>query len=357
MHWDVFCRVVDNFGDVGFGWRLAADLGARGERVRFWLDDQSALSWMAPHGASGVSVGSWSDAAGVADPAAVVVETFGCGLPPRFAAAMAARTQPPLWINVEYLSAEAVVERNHGLPSPQTGGPAAGLTRWFFYPGFTERTGGLLRDPGLRHRQERFKRDDWLVSIGLGRVLNARPQVRLVSLFCYEQCALAGLLDSLAVEPTWLLAAAGTSTRELTQALGPGLERGALQIVFLPPLSQLDYDHLLWACDMNFVRGEDSFVRAQWAGVPFVWQIYPQQDQAHTVKLDAFVDRFLVGASTNAASGIRRLFSAWNGMDRVAPLPERGAWTVACQRWREHLFAQSDLGSRLIAFAGTKLLK
>ena len=39
MRWDLFCRALDNYGDIGVGWRLAADLGARGEAVRLWLDD------------------------------------------------------------------------------------------------------------------------------------------------------------------------------------------------------------------------------------------------------------------------------------------------------------------------------
>jgi hypothetical protein len=23
LHWDIFCRVIDNFGDIGVCWRLA----------------------------------------------------------------------------------------------------------------------------------------------------------------------------------------------------------------------------------------------------------------------------------------------------------------------------------------------
>ena len=32
MLWDLFCRVIDNHGDLGVCWRLARDLAARGER-------------------------------------------------------------------------------------------------------------------------------------------------------------------------------------------------------------------------------------------------------------------------------------------------------------------------------------
>jgi uncharacterized repeat protein (TIGR03837 family) len=109
MQWDLFCRVIDNFGDIGVCWRLAADLAGRGEAVRLWTDDAGALAWMAPQGAPGVQVCAWpADGAAVAEPGEVVIEAFGCALPPPFVAAMAARAaraRPPVWINLEYLSA------------------------------------------------------------------------------------------------------------------------------------------------------------------------------------------------------------------------------------------------------------
>lgn len=79
---------------------------------------------------------------------------------------------------------------------------------------------------------------------------------------------------------------------------------GNLRVVSIPFLSQLEYDELLWLCDLNFVRGEDSFVRAQWAAKPMVWQIYPQAEDAHLIKLDSFMTHYLpVGADeTNAKS-------------------------------------------------------
>ena len=61
MLWDLFCRVIDNFGDIGVCWRLAADLAARGETVRLWVDDPAPLRWMAPHGAPRVDVHGWTD--------------------------------------------------------------------------------------------------------------------------------------------------------------------------------------------------------------------------------------------------------------------------------------------------------
>ncbi|KNZ31503.1 MAG: hypothetical protein AD742_15965 [Methylibium sp. NZG] len=370
MRWDVFCRVVDNFGDIGVCWRLAADLAARGERVRLWADDVSALAWMAPHGAPGVSLQPWrvaaSDAADALNcdltPGDVVVEAFGCDPPEAFVRRMAMQATAPVWINLEYLSAEPAAERHHGLPSPQLAGPGQGLTKWFFYPGFTATTGGLIREPGLIAHQQRFDATSWLHRQGI----SVQHGERRISLFCYDNPALPSLLDELAEAPTLLLVAAGHAARQVQQELGPALARGALRAVLLPLLTQQDFDALLWSCDLNFVRGEDSFVRAQWAGRPFVWQIYPQHDGAHEAKLGAFLDRFLrlvppnptgadAFADNGVASDIRTLWRRWNGLsDADLALADPARWRRRCEAWRDSLLAQPDLTEQLIRFATEK---
>lgn len=345
MLWDLFCRVIDNLGDAGVCWRLSCDLAARGEAVRLWIDDPAPLAWMAPEGCAGVSVVHWAEPEPALEPGEVVVEAFGCDPPAAFVARMARRELPPAWINLEYLSAEPYVERCHGLPSPQSSGPGAGLVKRFFYPGFTPATGGLIREQGLMHERERFDRGAWLRSQGI----DVAGGERLASLFCYGNPALPWLLQALESEPTVLLAAHGAAAEQVRAVLGPALRRGSLRAVVLPRVTQLHYDRLLWACDLNFVRGEDSFVRAQWAGAPFVWQAYPQQDGAHAAKLDAFLDRFLQGAGNEAW---RALFAAWNGLAPPPPaLPPLAPWQAHCRRWRDALRAQTDLAAQLIAFA------
>ena len=324
MLWDLFCRVVDNFGDAGFCWRLACDLAARGQRVRLWLDDTALLAWMAPQGCAGVEVVGWSADPPALQPGSVVVEAFGCDPPPGFVRRMALAARAPVWINLEHLSAERFVERSHGLPSPQLAGPGAGLTKWFFYPGFTGTTGGLIREPALSERQRAFDPSGWLAAHGIAR----RSGERLVSLFCYANDALPDLLDALARQPTLLLASAGTAGDQVLRALGPRQTRGELRAVVLPLLSQADYDHLLWACELNFVRGEDSFVRAQWAAKPFVWQIYPQRDGAHRVKLQAFTELHLAAAEPGLAAQIAALWAAWNGAGAPLHLPAPAAWSA-----------------------------
>src|SRR5436190_8920873 len=164
LQWDLFCRVVDNFGDIGVCWRLAADLAARGHSLRLWIDDPSALAWLAPGGAAGVEVIHWTDDSALRVPGDVVIEAFGCDPPAGFVAAMVQQARPPVWINLEYLSAESYVERSHRLPSPQLSGPGTGLTKWFFYPGFTPATGGLPREPDLSDQQAQFDAAAWLAA-------------------------------------------------------------------------------------------------------------------------------------------------------------------------------------------------
>jgi uncharacterized repeat protein (TIGR03837 family) len=350
MRWDLFCRVIDNHGDVGVCWRLAADLAARGDSVRLFIDDASALAWMAPQGAAGVSVQDW-DSALAAAPQDAVIEAFGCALPAAFVARMAQRELPPAWINLEYLSAEDYVERSHLLPSPQLAGPGRGLSKTFFYPGFTPRTGGLIREPWLAAEQAAFDLAAWRAAQGIA----PRADERVVSLFCYANPALPALLDALAQSPTLLLVTPGAAASQVRAALGePPRTPGALRVQYLPALTQRDYDRLLWSCELNFVRGEDSFVRAQWAGRPFVWQIYPQHDGVHADKLAAFEARWLADADPALAAAVRALSARWNGLGTAGPLhlPAAAPWAEQCVRWRTHLRALPDLTSGLRAAAG-----
>lgn len=358
LAWDLFCRVIDNFGDIGVCWRLAAQLGALGHRVRLWTDDASALAWMAPRGAPGVEVLPWPAGPVAASPCDVLVEAFGCDVPEGFLAGLPppdadGQAKHPIWINLEYLSAEGYVERSHRLPSPLFSGPGAGRTRWFFYPGFTERTGGLLRENDLPERQAAFDRAGWRARHGIA------PEAFAVSLFCYEPAGLPALLGRLAERgDAHLLATPGRATAAVRSVLQDGstsaVSEPGFPITYLAPCPQPAFDDMLLACDLNAVRGEDSLVRALWAGQPFVWHIYPQDDGAHHAKLDAFLDWLQAPAS------LRRFHHAWNGIDNtdaaVPPLhPSTLAdWRGCVQAARSRLLAQDDLVTQLLGFVREK---
>lgn len=322
---------------------------------------------MAPHGCPSVTVLDWpSDAAlqtVTQDPTFVlgdvVVEAFGCALPDAFQALMVQHDKQAVWINLEYLSAQAYVARSHGLASPVMSGPARGMTKWFFFPGFTPGTGGLLRETDLfepQPRHDQFDRAAWLRDLPLDKPMAANE--RLISLFCYEPKALHDLLQQLvqAEEPTRLLVTPGRPSAALAlarQALNlPATGANQLHISQLPYLSQRDYDHLLWACDLNFVRGEDSLVRALWAGKPFVWHIYPQDDLAHHAKLHAFCQAVAM------PTDLRQVHDVWNGLSDAA-LPSLSAsdlrvWQAWSSQTRLLLQAQSDLCTQLIGFVEQK---
>jgi uncharacterized repeat protein (TIGR03837 family) len=371
--WDIFCKVIDNHGDLGVCWRLSCQLAARGQRVRLWVDDFSALSWMAPGGCPGVEVKAWTavlDMQGLTY-GDVWVEAFGCEIAHEFIAAYAnvirgERGQKHVWINLEYLSAQDYVARNHGLTSPVMSGPGAGLNKHFFYPGFTPNTGGLLRELELIDLEARFDRDTWLMALGLVRNDEQRAErrndERLVSLFCYEPSALPLLLAQLANAdtPTRLLVTAGRASTAVQNAIEHKNRlkplwnlNEQLSISYLPYLRQDDFDRLLWACDLNFVRGEDSLVRAIWAGKPFIWQIYQQHDDVHHDKLDAFLDRLQVPES------LRQFHYRWNGIHPPQdmsdlPLIELGNWGETCRLARQRLLHQDDLVSQLQGFVRSR---
>jgi uncharacterized repeat protein (TIGR03837 family) len=368
--WDIFCHVVDNLGDIGTCWRLACDLAQRGRSVRLFVDDACALAWMAPQGCAGVQVvpvdGLGCEGAGVAgeggglagyEPADFLVAAYGCRPPVEVLDALHAAgrsgARPVPWIHLEYLSAEPYAALSHGLESPVLGGAAAGVHRWFYFPGFTAATGGLLREPGLLERRRAFDRAAWLA--GRGVAWSGEP---VVSLFCYEPAGLGALLEQLARAPARLLVAHGRSATALEQALEvrPEVRRAmqaARQIAVMPPLEQAEFDHLLWASDLNFVRGEDSLTRALWAGAGLVWQAYEQDDGAHHAKLRAFLDWL------RPPESLERTMLSWNGAagEGLPPLLAsmvQDAWGAAVERARDALLAQDDLVTRLLRFVAGK---
>lgn len=398
LSWDIFCQVIDNYGDIGVCWRLCADLSQRGHLVRLWVDDASALRWMAPGALDGtmlnITVYDWkkaskTDRLRALTMADVWIEAFGCSIPDDFVQHWATQVHagkpestPPFWINLEYLSAESYVERSHGLPSPVMQGPAKGWIKYFYYPGFTHKTGGLIREADLNARRQRFDRNRWLADLGIPV---GAHQETMISLFCYEPPALKDFLTHLQRGPqrSRLLVTAGRSAswaltslqalrhsnwteqvqdqlsalESATAAQPVHISLGALTLSFLPPLTQIDFDHLLWSCDFNLVRGEDSPVRAMWAEVPFLWQIYEQSDMAHADKLDAFLK------IVQAPPSLAQAHLWWNqlgrsseqlGADEPPRLLADGATGEHWESWikalLERLTTQDDLVTGLIRF-------
>lgn len=355
---DIFCRVIDNYGDIGVCWRLARQLAQMGAAIRLWVDDLQAFSRIEPTVDSrltlqtthAVEVLHWGHALDGLPPHEVVIEAFGCELPADFVASMVKADS--LCINLEYLSAESWVEGCHALPSLQ----ASGLRKSFFFPGFTKATGGLLRETGLLETRRRWlaepeKRWNLLESLGMPEPLiqGLKMGWRQVYLFCYPSAPVDALVDALKAQPE-------PSVIIVPTGVHPSLEResgGSLSVFRTPFVVQDDFDRLLWSSDLNFVRGEDSLVRALWAGKPLVWQIYEQQDDAHLAKLEAWMKLSPYGDPVQA------LMRGWNTGDapltrqalKTALKPAHWAlWREQAQSWSAELAGAPGLAQALVAF-------
>ncbi|MDR0440305.1 MAG: elongation factor P maturation arginine rhamnosyltransferase EarP, partial [Candidatus Accumulibacter sp.] len=237
--------------------------------------------------------------------------------------------------------------------------------------GFTEATGGLLRESDLERRRRAFTaspaaQERFLAPLG---VSPPAADTLSVSLFCYENAALAGLLDAWrrGSRPVRCLVPPGRCLADLERfarrrlEIGDAVRVGRLELCVIPFVPQPEYDELLWSCDLNCVRGEDSFVRAQWAARPMLWHIYPQQENAHRAKLTAFLDAWCAGLPGPVAAATREFFLAWNGFGQITDdLWERWLAVFPALRlhtgeWREKLTRQQDLCSRLMQFCRSRL--
>ncbi|WP_374586678.1 elongation factor P maturation arginine rhamnosyltransferase EarP [Pseudoduganella sp.] len=370
---DLFCKVVDNFGDIGICWRLARQLEREhGIAVRLWVDDLHAFHRICPQVdraaaqqvIDNVAVRHWAGQDGEytpADVADIVIEFFACDIPPGYIAAMAQRPVKPVWLNLEGLSAEEWVEGCHSLPSKH---PRLPLTKYFFFPGFTDKTGGLLCESGLEAERAAFAADPaaapaFLASLGVSA---AEAAALKVSLFCYPYAPVAELFAAWrdGGAPVTCLVPEGVAADAVAAFLGqpavPGAvhSAGALTVRVLPFVPQQDYDKLLWSCDLNFVRGEDSWVRAQWAGKSFIWHIYAQDENLHHKKLRAFLQRYSGGEAFDAFSlcwnGARQGSwpELWQGLS--AAMPEISAKS---SQWQQKILANGDLATNLTKFCAS----
>ncbi|MEO7032048.1 MAG: elongation factor P maturation arginine rhamnosyltransferase EarP [Herbaspirillum sp.] len=373
----LFCHVVDNYGDIGICWRLARQLWhEHGLVVTLWVDDlrsfqricSELLVDVETQQFSGVTVRHWNNqdrVFSVADVADIVIEFFGCNIPPNYIAAMAECDPPPVWLNLEGLTAEQWIEGCHTLSSPH---PCLPLTKYFFYPGFTNKTGGLLHESSLEQRRQQFQANPAAIAAFLADLGLIPTEITSfkVSLFCYPHAPVSMLFDAwqCGTNPITCLVPDGVAVEAVQKFLGtdakPGAVRssGSLTVRVLPFVAQQEYDKLLWACDFNFVRGEDSWVRAQWAGKPFIWHIYPQDENLHHKKLRAFLQRYADGIN-----GLVDFSWYWNGAQTVhMPLPANYSvlWQqlqedipkIMCRAvdWQREMLANRDMTSNLVTF-------
>lgn len=363
LTWDIFCRVVDNFGDAAICWRLARQIATeRQEPVRLWIDAPGTLQRLVPEYRAdashldGVEIRPWHPDTSLPPPNRIVIEGFGCPLPGYFLKTMAG--EGCLWINLEYLSAEEWVEGCHGLPSRH---PRLPLVQHYFYPGFTTKTGGLIRESdALADTEPGPAFSEATVAIPADALL--------VSYFAYPQAPLPALITQWekSARPVCCLMPGARDMPALSadsgfhQTLEAPVIQGSLTLLALPFLSQRDYDDLLRRCDLNFVRGEDSFIRAQWAARPLVWQPYAQADDVHVGKLQAFLRRYGASLGEPARTAWERFNRNWTNAslqedDWSRLLHAMPALTSHAGAWRRQLTGQPDLLTSLVDFVHARL--
>jgi uncharacterized repeat protein (TIGR03837 family) len=376
MRFDIFCSVVDHYGDVGVSWRLAKRLAqthfsnsdhfttTSKDQLRLFCDRIDLVEQIAGEEglreaiSLGVEILPWESANHAVTAEYfpdVVIETFSCALPLAYTELLKDYAQA-LIINVEYLSAEEWTVGAHGLAS--TPSQAGDLSRYFYYPGFTEKSGGLLQGklPELMEGHIRVPRSLEPV----WKFLRPDTESKKICLFNYgggkTQRLLQEMMDSKL--PLDILICGELSltsaSKWLEEPFNEPLRRNFLQCIPMPFIPQDDFDWVLNACDFNIVRGEDSFVRAQWAGKPFIWDIYPQDDGAHVKKLEAFLEIYLKDASPVAKTACQ---NAMLGQAVSSWWPHLRPLNNHAMMWRQELIKSQehgDLAIRLREFVFSK---
>lgn len=353
----IFCRIIDNFGDAGVCLRLARRFTRLGAHVTLMTDHIRVMEKLCPgknrKAYPNIHIVRWSERPeDQPQHPDIVLETFGCRLPDAMRAHLEKRYPQTMILNLDYLSAEDWVESCHDVVGLH---PTRAIQKTWFFPGFTDHTGGVIISPTDRAKKETFQRTNFLQSLGFDH-----PRHPFYFFFAYPTNPHENLVKALACHPRPLCIG-------LTRGgFGDKVQRALQQIDHphevrrLPFVAQEDFDQFLWAADAAIVRGEDSFVRAQLAATPFLWAIYPTEDKAHEIKFDAWQQRVcrLCPALQNDLQHNREWICEqdslenWQAWLNKAP-QKRRFWHV----WQQSLYKRGDLVTRILHKFEKKLLK
>ena len=151
---DIFCEIIDNFGDIGVVYRLGKEFKkVFGENVKIrvilnrldeFININSNVKNIQNQEIDGIQYVTYEYVKKnmcTFSTANVIIEAFGCTIPEEYM--NEAYDNSDLLINLEYLSAEDWIESCHLQESPSGKGK---LKKIFFMPGFTEKSGGVIAD-------------------------------------------------------------------------------------------------------------------------------------------------------------------------------------------------------------------
>ena len=304
---DIFCEIIDNFGDIGVVYRISKELKKIFQNVRIRivlnrLEEFKAINkkvkdtdYQEIDGLICVTekyVKENIETFGVSD---VFIEAFGCNVPEEYV--KQAKENSKLWINLEYLSGEKWIEDFHlceSLIDSKT------LKKIFFMPGFNEKSGGVIIDSGFLERMKFGKENRDEIFKKYFKDFDLKDKF-IGTVFSYEK-NFENLLETLKnYEKETVLLLMGEKTQKsfseilkknLTEDYGNIVKYGKITMIYSDFFSQEEYEEIISASDFNFTRGEDSFVRGIILGKPFMWHIYLQEEKAHMDKIKAFTERF-----------------------------------------------------------------
>lgn len=311
---DIFCSIIDNFGDIGVAYRFAKEFKNKNPhcRTRLFVDKMEVFRGIChfidtskavqehesiTYVNSSVVDRDFVEKDGVAD---VLVEMFACEIPE--IVMDHAFTKSKLLINLEYLSAEDWVEGYHLKESLL---PRGTLKKYFFMPGFTTNTGGLILNPELEKNRSELsaKRFDFLNKIlnSFGRQIDTTENCLFGSVFTYLRNFNNFIRDLSKIDKDVYLFVFGEKSKEgiLSSPTKFTVESTDtnyikfknINILMMPFLEQNRYDSLLCHCDFNLVRGEDTLARAVLSAKPFIWNAYLQDNKYQKVKVEALLGK------------------------------------------------------------------
>lgn len=363
----ILCKVVDNFGDIGFVYRLAKNLCKVNPsyQIRIITNDLKTFKMLAPelgNGGANIALFDSNDAATCRAefcqrPPRVILECFQCGRPDWLEEILFDGVTRAFIINIDYLTAEDYAEDFHKLKS---GTRSALVKKINFMPGFTAKTGGLILDAAATNNCLQAK--DCAGGAGIvGKTITegaaetasksknapatengfitktSGPQILM---FSYPK-DFAPIIRAIL---RWNKAA------QINLAQGAGKESflaanenclqdqkaGGLFVRQMPFLSQEEWDKNLYAQDILFVRGEDSLSRACLSGKPFVWQAYLQEDNYQLVKVRALLERMRPHFAPEDFAALENFWLLYNGAESSGkPKTAGAAMEEACYGFLE----------------------
>ena len=108
---DIFCEVIDNYGDVGVAYRLARELYKKwNKKIRFVVNQLEEINLIRKD-KDDIEIILFEDVDKILEPADLIIETFGCNIPKSYMDK--ALENSKLIINLEYFSAEDWVDDFH----------------------------------------------------------------------------------------------------------------------------------------------------------------------------------------------------------------------------------------------------